>query len=511
MGWLKHLCFKSYRRCYIEPALLFTCMERCYSSMYSVIYIYIYIHIYIEGIESYYRSDYNTQKLFKFFRHRILHYFLLVTKKTGRYSLRRITTHTHKQLALVQTHTHRHTHTSISMPKLDTYSSAYYDHQALKLFLRKKVDETMIQYLAYHTNKIIKIESEDVEEDNKNGESCASSSQKRESAIPSLENFIKGLIIGSNVQTTTLMSTVVLLKRLQKIIPKNVYGIETTRHRIFIGSLIIVAKMLNDSSPLNKHWCNYTNGLLTLLELNIIEKELLEYFNWNLKFEEQELIQSLSPLLLPIKEQILLQQQTQQVAMQQQQQQQQKLALQQQQQAKARFHDSTTSIPHSTGSMVSRMSSINRNSLFSAHSRSDSNVSIPSIPSSLCLPAMVNYKTTASSTGNKEYYSYPANKENIHSNIVTAVQVKRMNHTQPLKPSIVDAHHIANTSGDSSVNGNQQNDINSQHLKLPKELVQQKSQLRSGKQPLHQQLNLSNISQNVYSHNTRAAQEVSYI
>ncbi|KAL6937765.1 hypothetical protein ACO0RG_004288 [Hanseniaspora osmophila] len=381
------------------------------------------------------------------------------------------------------------------MPKLDTYSSAYYDHQALKLFLRKKVDETMIQYLAYHTNKIIKIESEDVEEDNKNGESCASSSQKRESAIPSLENFIKGLIIGSNVQTTTLMSTVVLLKRLQKIIPKNVYGIETTRHRIFIGSLIIVAKMLNDSSPLNKHWCNYTNGLLTLLELNIIEKELLEYFNWNLKFEEQELIQSGHATADSSSSRTAAA----------------KLALQQQQQAKARFHDSTTSIPHSTGSMVSRMSSINRNSLFSAHSRSDSNVSIPSIPSSLCLPAMVNYKTTASSTGNKEYYSYPANKENIHSNIVTAVQVKRMNHTQPLKPSIVDAHHIANTSGDSSVNGNQQNDINSQHLKLPKELVQQKSQLRSGKQPLHQQLNLSNISQNVYSHNTRAAQEVSYI
>ncbi|KAL6940435.1 hypothetical protein ACO0QE_004335 [Hanseniaspora vineae] len=388
------------------------------------------------------------------------------------------------------------------MPKLDTYSSAYYDHQALKLFLRKKVDETMIQYLAYHTNKIIKIESEELEANGDNNEAYTSSSDKRESAIPSLENFIKGLIIGSNVQTTTLMSTVVLLKRLQKIIPKNVYGIETTRHRIFIGSLIIVAKMLNDSSPLNKHWCNYTNGLLTLLELNIIEKELLEYFNWNLKFEEQELVSSLSPLLLPIKEQMLQQQQhQQQVVMQQQQQ-------QQQQHTNSRSHESTASIPLSTASMVSRMSSINRNSLFSVHSRSDSNVSIPSIPSSLCLPAMVNYKTSASSSGNKEYYSYPANKENIHSNVVTAVQVKRMNHTQPLKSSVVDTHHLANNSGNSNTNGNQHNDISSQHLRLPKQLVQQKSQLRSGKQPLHQQINLPNIS---YNHANRAVQEANYI
>ena len=75
---------------------------------------------------------------------------------------------------------------------------------------------------------------------------------------------------------------------------------ETTRHRIFLSALIVAAKSLNDSSPLNKHWTKYTDGLLTLEEVNLAERELLNILNWKTNITKEELIISLYPFLQPI-------------------------------------------------------------------------------------------------------------------------------------------------------------------------------------------------------------------
>ncbi|KAH3902731.1 cyclin PCL2 SCDLUD_000317 [Saccharomycodes ludwigii] len=168
--------------------------------------------------------------------------------------------------------------------------SKLFEHEALKDFARKRVNEEMIRFLAANTKCIIRVINEDT----------ANSNNK----IPSLVDFIKGLVIGSNVQTPTLMSTIVYLTKLRSILPTNVYGIETTRHRIFVGCLILAAKNLNDSSPLNKHWTKYTNGLLTLQEINTIERELLQYFDWKITFSENDLLLCLEPLLLPIRQEL---------------------------------------------------------------------------------------------------------------------------------------------------------------------------------------------------------------
>lgn len=166
------------------------------------------------------------------------------------------------------------------------------DIEALLQFNRKPVSQEMITYLARSTESIIQV--------------CETHSMI-DVAIPApkLELFIKKLVKYSNVQTPTLMATTVFLTKLRSIIPANVYGIETTRHRIFLGCLILSAKTLNDSSPLNKHWAQYTDGLLHLKEVNTIERELLEYFDWNLTLSTNDLIQSLAPFLKPIKDQII--------------------------------------------------------------------------------------------------------------------------------------------------------------------------------------------------------------
>lgn len=161
------------------------------------------------------------------------------------------------------------------------------DYQALLHFNKQSVSKDMIVYLASTTSSIIRVKS------------------SFNSKIPSLTSFIHGLVKYSNVQTPTLMATCVYLAKLRNIIPSNTHGIETTQHRLFLGCLILAAKTLNDSSPLNKHWTKYTNGLLELIEVNTIERELIEYFSWDVIITTEELIACLSPFLHPIKEKLM--------------------------------------------------------------------------------------------------------------------------------------------------------------------------------------------------------------
>ncbi|OXT09994.1 hypothetical protein B9K03_11860, partial [Rothia sp. Olga] len=48
---------------------------------------------------------------------------------------------------------------------------------------------------------------------------------------------------------------------------------------------------------MNKHWAKYTEGLLNIHEVNTIERELLDYFQWNIVIKSDDLIKSLRPLL----------------------------------------------------------------------------------------------------------------------------------------------------------------------------------------------------------------------
>lgn len=63
-----------------------------------------------------------------------------------------------------------------------------------------------------------------------------------------------------------------------------------TRHRVFLATLIVAAKYLNDSSPKNKCWGIYAT-LFDLAEINLMEKQLLYLLDYDLRFDEPEAIQ----------------------------------------------------------------------------------------------------------------------------------------------------------------------------------------------------------------------------
>ncbi|KAK3987152.1 cyclin-U4-1 [Cladorrhinum sp. PSN332] len=130
-------------------------------------------------------------------------------------------------------------------------------------------------------------------------------------SLPTLEDFITRLVVSSNVQVPTLMSTLVYLNRLKSRLQPMAKGLRCTTHRIFLAALILAAKYLNDSSPKNKHWANYSyistaayNFGFSRTEVNLMEKQLLYLLDWDLRITEEDLYRELDHFLSPIRKEI---------------------------------------------------------------------------------------------------------------------------------------------------------------------------------------------------------------
>ncbi|KAG5916285.1 hypothetical protein E4U42_007727 [Claviceps africana] len=133
-----------------------------------------------------------------------------------------------------------------------------------------------------------------------------------DNTLPSLEEFITQLVVSSNVQVPTLMSTLVYLTRLKSKLQPMARGLPCTTHRIFLASLILSAKYLNDSSPKNKHWANYTHITTQMYtfgfnrtEVNLMEKQLLFLLEWDLRINEQDLYRELDFFLAPLRSRVV--------------------------------------------------------------------------------------------------------------------------------------------------------------------------------------------------------------
>ncbi|KAL8928874.1 MAG: hypothetical protein Q9208_001652 [Pyrenodesmia sp. 3 TL-2023] len=192
--------------------------------------------------------------------------------------------------------------------------TAAQNQAALDHFVMMPVSPSMVSYLAEKASAVIRCEQGQAYT-NKHLPPTPPSTPPQDDdsrsplqpALPTLEVFIQSLVDRSHVQVPTLMSSLVYLSRLQQRLPPVAKGMRCTVHRIFLASLILAAKNLNDSSPKNKHWARYTSVKgyepfgFSLTEVNLMEKQLLFLLDWDLRINPDDLYTHLEPFLAPIR------------------------------------------------------------------------------------------------------------------------------------------------------------------------------------------------------------------
>jgi len=198
------------------------------------------------------------------------------------------------------------------------YSSATpsQNQAALDYFVQLPVSREMISYLAQKANQVIRCDqTPQISSALPTPPGTPPQGGAAEPALPSVEDFITSLVERSHVQVPTLMTSLVYLARLKSRLPAVAKGMKCTVHRIFLASLILAAKNLNDSSPKNKHWARYTsvrgypNFGFSITEVNLMEKQLLFLLDWDLRIRPEDLYCHLEPFLAPIREYQIMEEQ----------------------------------------------------------------------------------------------------------------------------------------------------------------------------------------------------------
>ncbi|TRM67669.1 hypothetical protein BD626DRAFT_479479 [Schizophyllum amplum] len=174
-------------------------------------------------------------------------------------------------------------------------------NRELVRLLSRHVTPDMVEYVATRASELIQIDSEPTKSAitaTPPHAALGTSSAERWQSSPrlSLRDFVLTLVRVSRVHVATLLTTLIYLERLSGKLPVSPERNWSAKHRIFLATLIVSAKYLNDSSPKNKHWASYS-VIFSCPEINLMEQQLLFLLDYDLRFDEKTTLDVWAPFL----------------------------------------------------------------------------------------------------------------------------------------------------------------------------------------------------------------------
>lgn len=97
-----------------------------------------------------------------------------------------------------------------------------------------------------------------------------------------LSHFIAYALHRTKLDPCVTFAALVLLQRLKARYP---FATGSSGHRLFISTYMLASKVICEDSFANKSWCIVAGGMFQLREINQMEREMIQWLDWELNVE----------------------------------------------------------------------------------------------------------------------------------------------------------------------------------------------------------------------------------